>query len=70
MGQVATFVHDRCRPTGERTRPESMPSLIRFLMTLAVLAALGYAAMFALATFVEPTPREIRDRVPSSKLNP
>ena len=46
-----------------------MPSLVRFIVTLLVLAALGYGAMWALATFVEPTPREIRDRVPSSRLD-
>ena len=47
-----------------------MPSLIRFLVVLAVLAGLGYAAMLALATFVEPTPREMKVRVPAEKLRP
>ena len=36
-----------------------MPSLLRFLLLVAVLAGLGAAAIFALATFVEPQTREI-----------
>ena len=47
-----------------------LPSLIRFLVTLAVLAGLVYAGMWALATFVEPEPREMRVRVPNERLNP
>lgn len=46
-----------------------MPSLIRFLVTCAILAGLVYGAMFALATFVEPNQREIEVRIPSNKLN-
>ena len=45
-----------------------MPSLIRFIVTLAVLAGLAYAAMFALATFVEPGQREMKVRIPNEKL--
>jgi hypothetical protein len=44
-----------------------MPSLIRFLTVLAILAGLGYAAMFALATFVHLQPREITVTVPPDK---
>lgn len=47
-----------------------MPSLFRFLTTLAILGALIYAGMFALATFVEPTPREMSVSIPNSKLQP
>lgn len=36
-----------------------MPSLMRLLTVVGVIAALGYAAMFALATFVDPRTREI-----------
>ena len=36
-----------------------MPTLFRFLFVVAILAGLGFAAMFALATFVKPDPREI-----------
>ena len=42
-----------------------MPTLFRFLLVVAVLAGLGFAAMFALATFVEPEPREITVPVPT-----
>jgi hypothetical protein len=36
-----------------------MPSLFRFLFVVAVLAGLGYAAVFSLAHFVQYKPREI-----------
>jgi hypothetical protein len=36
-----------------------MPSLLRFLTVVAVLAGLGYLAVFALANFVEPQPRQM-----------
>lgn len=41
-----------------------MPTLFRFLTVVAVLAGLGFAAMVALATFVEPKQGEISVRVP------
>ena len=47
-----------------------MPTLFRFLFVVAVLAGLAYGAMFALATFVEPQPREITVTIPNSKLPP
>ena len=47
-----------------------MPSLIRFIVTLAVLAGLAYAGMWALATFVEPGSREMKVRVPQERLRP
>ncbi len=46
-----------------------MPSLIRFVMTLAVLAALGYGGLLALVTFVEPQQHEITVTIPANKLN-
>jgi hypothetical protein len=33
-----------------------VPTLLRFLAVIAVLGAIAVAAMYALATFVEPTP--------------
>jgi len=36
-----------------------MPSLFRFLLIVAVLGGLGYAAVFALANLVPLKPREI-----------
>lgn len=44
-----------------------MPTLFRFLLVIAILAGLGYAAMFALATFVQPDPREITVPVPTQR---
>lgn len=46
-----------------------MPSLFKFLTILAILAGLIYGGMFALATFVEPRPRDMSFTVPSDKLN-
>ena len=40
-----------------------MPTLFRLLATLALVFALGYAAMFALATFAVPEPREMLETV-------
>jgi hypothetical protein len=45
-----------------------MPTLIRLLVYLAVIVALGYGAMFALATFVEPRQKEIIIDIPPEKL--
>jgi hypothetical protein len=47
-----------------------MPTLFRFLAVLAVIAGLVFAAMFALATLVEPEPREMTVSIPASKLQP
>ena len=44
-----------------------MPSLLRFLTVIGVIVGLGYAVIFALATFVEPKPREITVTVPPDK---
>lgn len=46
-----------------------MPSLIRFLVTVGVLAALGYGAMLALVTFVSPQPREMSHAISPARLN-
>lgn len=45
-----------------------MPTLFRFFAVLAILAGLGFAAMFALATLVEPEPREMTVTIPNSRL--
>ena len=47
-----------------------MPSLLRFLFVLAVLAGLGYGGMVALAVFVEPQTRVMSVPVPADRLNP
>lgn len=46
-----------------------MPSLIRFLVIVAILAGLVYGGMWALVTFVEPQPREMTQTLPANKLN-
>jgi phage shock protein PspC (stress-responsive transcriptional regulator) len=46
-----------------------MPSLIRLLIVLAVLAGAAGAAILALATFVQPTPREMSVTIPPERLN-
>jgi hypothetical protein len=45
-----------------------VPTLFRFLFVVAVLAGIAFAAIFALATFVEPVPREMTVTIPNSKL--
>jgi hypothetical protein len=45
-----------------------MPTLFRFLGIVAVLLALGYGALFALASFVEPTSREMTVTIPRDVL--
>ena len=44
-----------------------MPSLFRFLVFVGLLGGLAYAAIFALATFVELKPREIIVTIPPDK---
>ncbi len=46
-----------------------MPSLFRFIFTVAFLAGLVYAGMIALVTFVTPVPHEIVQTLPASHLN-
>ena len=45
-----------------------VPTLFRFLRVIAVLAGIVFAAMFALATLVEPEPREMSQTIPSTRL--
>lgn len=47
-----------------------MPTLFRFIVILGVLGGLGYGAMWALATFVEPQPREMTSTIPPMRLAP
>jgi hypothetical protein len=44
-----------------------MPSLFRFLAVLAVIVGVVYGAIFALANFVNPKPREMTVTVPADK---
>ncbi len=47
-----------------------MPTLMRLITILAVLAGLFYAGLFALATLVEPQQAEMTIRIPATKINP
>jgi cobalamin synthase len=44
-----------------------MPSLFRFLTVVGVIAGLIYGAIFALANFVSPKPREMTVTIPADK---
>jgi hypothetical protein len=44
-----------------------MPSLFRFLTVVGIIAGIGYGAIFALANFVNPKPREIIVTIPPDK---
>ena len=46
-----------------------LPIILRFLLIVAVLAGLVWGGMLALVSFVEPTPREMTQQIPSSRLN-
>jgi hypothetical protein len=45
-----------------------VPSLFRFLILVGVLAGVVYGGMWAVATFVEPQPREMTQTLPANKL--
>lgn len=45
-----------------------MPTLTRFLAVVALIAAVVYGVMFALATFVKPNTTEMSERIPLKKL--
>lgn len=47
--------------------PAPMPSLFRFLTVVAVIAGIAYGAVFALANFVNPKPREMTVTIPPDK---
>jgi hypothetical protein len=46
-----------------------VPTLFRFLVTLAVLAGLAYGAMYALVLYVEPRKGEMSVRIPADRIN-
>jgi hypothetical protein len=45
-----------------------MPSLIKFLLLLAILAGAGYGGLWVLANLVEPHQREITVTIPQDRL--
>jgi hypothetical protein len=48
----------------------AMPTVIRLLVVIAVLAALAVAGMFYLANYVGPHTREIHVPIPAERLQP
>jgi hypothetical protein len=44
-----------------------MPSLFRFLTVVAVIVGVVYGAIYALANFVNPKPREMTINIPADK---
>jgi hypothetical protein len=46
---------------------DAMPSLLRFLLVLCLLAGAAYGAMYALAHWYNPRPREITISIPPDK---
>ncbi len=46
-----------------------MPTLLRFLTVIGVLAGLGYGAMLSLAFLVQPEQREMSVQIPPSRFN-
>ena len=44
-----------------------MPSLLRFLAVIGIIAGIGYGIIFALAYLVDPKPREISVTVPPDR---
>jgi xanthosine utilization system XapX-like protein len=44
-----------------------MPSLFRFLTVVAIIAGIAYGAIYALANFVDPKPREMTVTIPPDR---
>ncbi len=47
-----------------------MPSLIRLIVVLGLIAAAVYGSMIALVVLVEPNPREMTVRIPNERIQP
>jgi hypothetical protein len=56
---------ERSATPGEEAR---VPTLLRFLVIIAILGGIAYAGMYALATLVQPEPREMTVTIPNSRL--
>src|SRR5262249_48134181 len=54
-------------PDGGEDPSRCMPSLFRFLLVVGIIGGIGYGVIFALATFVNPKPREITVTVPPDR---
>jgi hypothetical protein len=60
------LIRAHARPT--ESANSRMPSLIRFLLAVAVLAGLSLAGLWSLANLVEPQPREMSVTIPQEKI--
>ena len=49
------------------SKAREMPSLFRFLTAVAVIVGIVYGAIYALANFVTPKPREMTVTIPPDK---
>ncbi len=65
MPRVPAPLLDKREPSMEYP----VPSLIKFLVVVGILAGLVYGSMIALVTFVEPQPREMIQMIPPARLN-
>lgn len=61
--------HKETQSDAGRGVTRGMPTLFRFLVTLGILAALVYGAMFALVAYVEPRQGEMSVRIPAERIN-
>jgi cobalamin synthase len=61
--------HYIIRPAAAAYDAAKMPSLFRFLAVVGLLIGLAYGVIYALASLVEPTQREITITVPRDVLN-
>jgi len=55
------------RHQGDERERLPMPSLLRLLAVIAVLAGAVYGGLYALAHYVQPKPREISVSIPPDK---
>jgi hypothetical protein len=69
MVAIGSASRDSMREAPISQKADSVPSLIRFLVVVGILVALGYAGMFALVNFVTPQPREMTQTIPPARLN-
>ena len=46
-----------------------MPTLFRLIVVVAILAAVVWGTMYGLATFVKPFPRQMTERIPTTRLD-
>jgi hypothetical protein len=66
-GQNVVVVFPFFQSNGCAETVAPMPSLFRILLVLGVVAGTAYGAMYALATWYIPKPREITVSVPPDK---